>query len=195
MMLPASKLSTINDVFTQDMPASIYSANGKKPSNFTILKKKLLNFLFLSLEQIIILLLIYWKWCFPQPNCQLPSMFPREILRFPSIQLTINNHPVLLHWSRGILNLLFLSAKLCDSQLMIHIQKFKHHSNKSDIYPTIQEIIKDILTWYDFYKKIIKFDIIYPTPSFVANNIITVVLILIVQMSWYMSYICRCKWL
>lgn len=69
--------------------------------------------------------------------------------------------------------LMILSIELHDFQFKVCIRQFKRDSTNHTI-PSTYGIIMDIFTWYDFFKKLLQYDLVYATSSFVANNSILV---------------------
>ena len=76
-------------------------------------------------------------------------------------------------WKKELNDLLFLSIEIYDSLIKVCFRQFKRDTD-NNIKPTTYGITMDIYTWYDFYKKLFQFNLIYSTASYVANNNILV---------------------
>ncbi|GFU52145.1 hypothetical protein TNCV_774871 [Trichonephila clavipes] len=69
-------------------------------------------------------------------------------------------------------NCVYLRCELYKGIFKIHIRKFL--IIESGVKPTFNEVAMDLHSWFDFFRKIINFNLLYSSSSFVANNTILV---------------------
>ncbi|GFY03805.1 hypothetical protein TNCV_1195851 [Trichonephila clavipes] len=69
-------------------------------------------------------------------------------------------------------NCVYLRCELYKGIFKIHIRKFL--IIQSDVKPTFNGMAMDLHSWFDFFRKIFNFNLLYSSSSFVANNTILV---------------------
>ncbi|GFU52146.1 hypothetical protein TNCV_774881 [Trichonephila clavipes] len=69
-------------------------------------------------------------------------------------------------------NCVYLRCELYKGIFKIHIRKFL--IIESDVKPTFNGVAMDLHSWFDFFRKIFNFNLLYSSSSFVANNTILV---------------------
>ncbi|GFS76304.1 hypothetical protein TNCV_4668281 [Trichonephila clavipes] len=69
-------------------------------------------------------------------------------------------------------NCVYLRCELYKGIFKIHIRKFL--IIESDVKPTFNGVAMDLHSWFDFFRKIFNFNLLYSSSSFVANNNILV---------------------
>ncbi|GFT35248.1 hypothetical protein TNCV_1096081 [Trichonephila clavipes] len=69
-------------------------------------------------------------------------------------------------------NCVYLRCELYKGIFKIHIRKFL--IIESDVKPTFNGVAMDLHSWFDFFRKIFNFNLLYSSSSFVANNNIIV---------------------